>query len=151
MRISVIGTGYVGLVSGVCLSEKGHSVICVDVDQEKVDMINDAESPIYEKGLNDLLFCVAGNGLKAQTDLTDAVHDTEVSLISVGTPFNGEEIDLTYIKTVARQIGEALKTKKAYHLVVVKSTVVPGTTDEVVLPILERLRARRQGWILGWE
>jgi UDPglucose 6-dehydrogenase/GDP-mannose 6-dehydrogenase len=108
MKISVIGTGYVGLVSGVCLAAKGHEVICVDRDREKVSNINKAIPPIYEKGLEELLKRYIGKTLLATDDLHKAVLDTELSLIAVGTPFDGENIDLSYIEEVSRQIGEAI-------------------------------------------
>lgn len=149
MRVSIIGTGYVGLVSGVCFAEKGHEVICVDVDQSKVDQINQGVSPFYEPGLNELLERNIHSGLKATTDFRQAILDTELSLIAVGTPFDGKEVDLTYVKQVAQQIGEALKDKSTYHLVVVKSTVVPGTTDQVVLPILEAASGKKAGVDFG--
>jgi UDPglucose 6-dehydrogenase/GDP-mannose 6-dehydrogenase len=149
MKISVVGTGYVGLVSGVCLAEKGHQVTCVDIDSSKVDKINQGLPPIYEDGLEELLKKNITKTLKATTDLRQAVLDTELSLIAVGTPFDGQEIDLKYVKAVARQIGEVLKDKPAYHVVVVKSTVVPGTTDEVVLPILEEASGKRAGADFG--
>src|SRR4030065_2987744 len=149
MKISVIGTGYVGLVSGVCLAEKGHRVICVDQDRDKVDKINKGISPIYEKGLVELLRKNINHTMSATTDLRSAVLETDLSMIAVGTPFKGEEIDLTYIKEVSRQIGTALKDKTTYHLVVVKSTVVPGTTDEVVLPILEEASGKKAGVTFG--
>ena len=149
MKISVIGTGYVGLVSGVCLAAKGHQVICVDIDQEKVEQINQGIPPIYEDGLETLLQENIGSRLKATTDLRQAVLDTDLSLIAVGTPFDGEEIDLRYIKQVAQQIGTILQTKQQYHVIVVKSTVVPGTTDEVVLPILEETSGKKAGVDFG--
>ena len=149
MKISVIGTGYVGLVSGVCLAEKGHRVICVDQDRDKVDKINKGISPIYEKGLVELLRKNINHTMSATTDLRSAVLETDLSMIAVGTPFKGEEIDLTYIKEVSRKIGAALKDKTTYHLVVVKSTVVPGTTDEVVLPILEEASGKKAGIAFG--
>jgi len=149
MKISVIGTGYVGLVSGVCLAEKGHSVICVDQDKDKVEKINSGISPIYENGLVELLRKNINHAMKATTDLRSAVLETDLSMIAVGTPFKGEEIDLSYIKEVSRQIGAALKDKTTYHLVVVKSTVVPGTTDEVVLPILEESSGKKAGIAFG--
>ena len=145
MKISVMGTGYVGLVSGVCLAAKGHDVICVDIDKEKVANINKAIPPIYEKGLEDLLKQYVGKTLVATDDLHKAVLDTDLSLIAVGTPFDGEHIDLTYIEEVSRQIGEAIKEKDSYHVVVVKSTVVPGTSDETVLPILESSSGKKAG------
>lgn len=149
MKISIIGAGYVGLVSGVCLAAKGHEVICVDVDQEKVRNINKAIPPIHENGLEDLLRKFIGRELVATCNLHDAVLNTDLSLIAVGTPFDGEFIDLTYVKEVSRQIGETIKDKKKYHVVVVKSTVVPGTTDEVVLPILEATSGKKAGSDFG--
>jgi UDPglucose 6-dehydrogenase/GDP-mannose 6-dehydrogenase len=149
MKISIIGTGYVGLVSGVCLAEKGHQVICVDVDQDKVNLINQGTSPIYEKGLEDLLRKNIDNNLRATTDFYKAVIETDVSLIAVGTPFDGTEIDLSFIERVSRHIGGVLKDKGSYHVVVVKSTVVPGTTDEFVLPILEESSGKTAGIDFG--
>jgi UDPglucose 6-dehydrogenase/GDP-mannose 6-dehydrogenase len=149
MKVSVIGTGYVGIVTGACFAEKGHSVICVDVDQAKVDLINNGTAPIHERGLADLLKKHAGDRLRATTDLTSAVHETDLSLIAVGTPFDGKGIDLTFIKNVARELGTALRKKPGYHVVVVKSTVVPGTTDEVVLPILEDASGKKAGVDFG--
>ena len=149
MKVSVMGTGYVGLVSGVCLAEKGHDVVCVDIDETKVEKINNGIPPIYEIGLEDLLKKNVGSRLNATTDLHSAVINSDLSLIAVGTPFDGELIDLTYIKTVSRQIGEALRDKDGYHVVVVKSTVVPRTTDDVVLPILESASGKKAGVDFG--
>jgi UDPglucose 6-dehydrogenase/GDP-mannose 6-dehydrogenase len=145
MKISIIGSGYVGLVTGVCLAERGHSIICVDTDKEKVININQGVPPIYEQGLEGLLKKNVHTNLRASDDLRQAVMDTEVSLITVGTPFDGEKIDLSQIKDVSRQIGEALRDKNSYHLVIVKSTVVPGTTDDVVVPILEKTARKKAG------
>ncbi|MEA5451384.1 UDP-glucose/GDP-mannose dehydrogenase family protein [Leptolyngbya sp. CCNP1308] len=149
MKVSVVGTGYVGLVSGTCLAEKGHEVVCVDIDQAKVDQINQGIPPIYEAGLEDMLKANVGTRLRATTDLRTAVMESQISLIAVGTPFRGDEIDLRFIETVARQIGEVLKDKADYHVVVVKSTVVPGTTDEVVLSILEEASGKKAGADFG--
>jgi len=149
MKVSVVGTGYVGLVSGTCLAEKGHNVVCVDIDQAKVDQINQGIPPIYEAGLEDMLKANVGTRLRATTDLRTAVMESQISLIAVGTPFRGDEIDLRFIETVARQIGEVLKDKADYHVVVVKSTVVPGTTDEVVLSILEETSGKTAGADFG--
>lgn len=149
MKVSVVGTGYVGLVSGTCLAEKGHDVVCVDIDQAKVDQINQGIPPIYEAGLEEILKANVGDRLRATTDLRTAVLESDISLIAVGTPFRGDEIDLTFIKTVARQIGDVLKDKAGYHVVVVKSTVVPGTTDEVVLSILEEASGKKAGADFG--
>ncbi len=149
MKISVVGTGYVGLVSGACFAAVGHEVVCVDVDAQKVERINRGETPIYEDGLEAMLRRHIGTRLRATTDLSAAVHESEMTFIAVGTPFDGEHIDLTYIRQAAKEIGEALRDKIAYHVVVVKSTVVPGTTDDVVLPILEQRSGKRAGADFG--
>jgi UDPglucose 6-dehydrogenase len=150
MKLSIIGTGYVGLVTGVCLAEKGHSVVCVDLDESKVNQINAGKTPIYEPGLPELLERqVAGGRLRATTNLEQAVRESSLTLIAVGTPFNRDQIDLTYVRTCAAQIGAALRKKKTYHVVVVKSTVVPGTTDDVVKPILEKESGKRAGRDFG--
>jgi UDPglucose 6-dehydrogenase len=149
MRVSVIGTGYVGLVSGVCLAEKGHQVECVDVDAGKIERINGGIPPIFEEGLEELLRKHIGATLHGSTNLRDAVLASDLSLIAVGTPFDGSNIDLRYIREVARQIGVTLREKDGYHVIVVKSTVVPGTTDQVVLPILEEASGKRAGVDFG--
>lgn len=149
MKIAILGTGYVGLVSGACFAEIGHDVVCVDVDKEKVDRINRGETPIYENGLEDLLRKHVGKRLKATLDLTAAVQGADATFIAVGTPFDGERIDLTYVRTVASQIGAALRGVDKYHVVIVKSTVVPGTTDDVVLPLLEQASGKRAGADFG--
>ena len=149
MKVSIIGTGYVGLVTGACFAEVGHDVVCVDVDRGKVDRINRGDTPIYEVGLEDLLRRHVGKRLRATTDLRAAILASEVTFIAVGTPFDGEHIDLTYIRQAARDIGAALRDKREYHVVVVKSTVVPGTTDDVVRPVLEEASAKRAGVDFG--
>lgn len=149
MKISIIGTGYVGLVSGVCLSEKGHDIICVDIDADKVEKINAGQAPIYEDGLSELLQRNIGKRLTATTDLAAAIAETTLTMIAVGTPFDGSAIDLRFIEEVSRAIGAALKDKNDFHAVVVKSTVVPGTTDDVVLPILERESGKQIGKDIG--
>jgi len=148
-RLSVLGVGYVGLVTGVCFADKGHQVSCIDVDGEKVDAINRGVSPIFERGLDELLQRNIGKGLRATLDARQAILDSDMTFIAVGTPFDGENIDLTYIKESARVIGEALREKNGYHVVVVKSTVVPGTTDRVVRPILEQASGKKAGVDFG--
>ena len=147
MRIAVIGGGYVGLVSGACLAEKGHDVLIVERDLEKVDLINDGKSPIHEAGLDAMLQAQVGTRLQATSELQAAISLSELTIIAVGTPFNGSTIDLTQIEQAAEDIGKALKRKRNYHVVVVKSTVVPGTTDDVVGPLIEQY----SGKILGAE
>ena len=148
-RVSVIGTGYVGLVTAVCLAEQGLQVVCVDVDEERVAMVRRGEPPFLEPGLPQLLERHIGRGLDATTDLQAAVLATDLTLITVGTPLADGAIDLGYVRTAAGGVGRALRTKRGRHVVAMKSTVVPGTTDDVVLPILEAESGRRAGIDLG--
>lgn len=149
MRVAVVGAGYVGLVSGVCLAEHGHEVTCVDIDPAKVARINGGKSPIHEEGLDALLTRHAGRSFRATTSLADAVRNADLTLIAVGTPFDGTRIDLTAVKTASRQIGEALRGSTGYHVVVVKSTVVPGTTETVVGPAVEAGSGKTAGRDFG--
>jgi len=149
MRLSVIGTGYVGLVSGVCLAELGHDVVCVDIDADKVERINGGECPIHEDGLAELMTGVLGTRFRATTDLATAVTSTDMTLVAVGTPFGEERIDLGQIEAAARSVGEAMAAKDGYHVVAVKSTVMPGTTEDAVLPILEESSGKVAGSDFG--
>jgi len=151
MKIAIAGTGYVGLSTGVGFAIKGNNVICMDVDSKKVDEINSGIAPIYEPGLEDALKDVLSKGrLRATTDIKEAVHNTEISFISVGTPSKEDgSIDLKFIKSVAKDIGKALKDKEKYHVIVVKSTVVPGTTENIVLPLIEEHSGKKAGKDFG--
>jgi UDPglucose 6-dehydrogenase len=146
MRVTIIGTGYVGLTTGVCLADLGHQVVCVDVLADRVAAINRGESPFYEPELDGLLSKGLGAGnLRATTELTPAVTASEVTLIAVGTPQTNDQIDLSYVREAARQVGAALRQSNAYHVVAVKSTVVPGTTDGLVRSELEAASGRAAG------
>jgi GDP-mannose 6-dehydrogenase len=147
MRVSVFGLGYVGSVSAASFASDGHDVVGVDVNPEKVRTVNEGRSPIVEPGLDELLRNgVEQKRLRATTSTAEAVHATDVSLICVGTPSrkNGS-LDLTYLTRVSEQIGEVLRDKKDYHLVVVRSTVLPGTTHGQVIPALERTSGKKYG------
>jgi len=145
MRVSIIGAGYVGLVTAACLAEKGHTVVCVDKDESKIRKISKGISPIFETGLDRLVQKNIGTNLSVTSDLHSSVINSEVTFIAVGTPFNGRRIDLRFIKEVSLQISKALRHKRTYHLVVVKSTVVPGITDDFVTPILEKGSGKKAG------
>ena len=150
MKVVMIGSGYVGLVSGVCFAEIGHNVICVDIDQKKIETINKGKSHIYEEGLDDLLQRNVTKGhLTATTKLKEAIIDADITMITVSTPFNGDFIDLTNIKQAASDIGDVLEFAPDYHIVCVKSTVVPGTTENVVGKIIEERSSRRIGENIG--
>ncbi|MCU1385743.1 MAG: GDP-mannose dehydrogenase [Acidobacteria bacterium] len=147
MRVSVFGLGYVGCVSAASFAGDGHDVVGVDVNADKVASINAGCSPIVEPGLEDLLGDCASQGrLRATTDTADAIRSTDVSLLCVGTPSrkNGS-LDLQYLERVSEEVGRALRDKQDYHVVVVRSTVLPGTTHSVVIPALERESGKKYG------
>ncbi|AIU69550.1 UDP-glucose 6-dehydrogenase [Thermococcus eurythermalis] len=137
MRVSIVGSGYVGLVTGMGFIKLGNDVVFIDIDDEKIKMINQATPPIYEEGLEELMKEFKGK-YYATKDYHEAILNSDITFICVGTP-SGEDgsIDLTYVKKAAEEIGKALREKEGYHVVVVKSTVLPGTTEEVVKPIIE--------------
>ena len=151
MRVSVLGLGYVGAVCTGCLAQRGHTVIGVDVSQVKIDLINEGKSPIVETGLEELLSAGVENGLvKGTTDFYQAVRDTDMSMICVGTPSKSNgDLDLDYIKAVCRDLARAIKDKNDYHLVVVRSTVLPGTVKGLVMPILEEVSGLKAGKDFG--
>ncbi|MCP1716292.1 UDPglucose 6-dehydrogenase [Methanocalculus alkaliphilus] len=137
MKISILGTGYVGAVTGACFAELGNDVVFVDIDPAKLDMIRTGRSPIFEPGLDELL---AKNlhRISATTDTALAIRETEATFICVGTPSNPDgSIDLQYIAAASEAIGEVLREKESWHTVVMKSTVVSGTTTGIVRRRLE--------------
>jgi GDP-mannose 6-dehydrogenase len=150
-RISIFGLGYVGAVSLACLARDGHRVIGVDIDPVKLGLIRARKSPILEEGIQELMRDVVDSGRVTVTDDSlQAVHDTEVSFICVGTPSaaNGSQ-DLTAILRLAEQIGAAIKTKRDFHTIVVRSTVQPGTLEEKLEPILESASGKKSGVDFG--
>ena len=145
-RICVVGAGYVGLVSGACLAGIGHRVICVDRDESRVATVNAGASPLHEAGLTDLLQRVRRAGrLTAGTDLAGAIAASDIAIIAVGTPGDGDRIDLRQVEGAAREIGAAIANRIDRFTVVVKSTVVPGTTDTVVRQALEAASGKKAG------
>lgn len=151
MRISVFGLGYVGCVTATCLASNGHSVIGVDVNPQKVRLIESGQSPISEPGLDELLGEVVKSGrLRATLDADMAVQATDVSLICVGTPSNHNGcVNLQFIERVCSEIGKSLGSKQGYHVVVVRSTVLPGTVLNSLIPILEHHSCRLAGSDFG--
>src|SRR5512146_2829312 len=150
MKISIMGLGYVGAVSAGCLAKEGHEVIGVDPQQAKVDLINAGKTPIIEKDIGEIIErAVAEGRLRATTDVLGAVRHTDLSLICVGTPSLGNgHIDLKYVRRVCEQIGEALKDHPG-HTVVVRSTMLPGTMRNVVIPTLESSSGLKAGEDFG--
>jgi GDP-mannose 6-dehydrogenase len=147
MQVSIFGLGYVGCVSAASLAADEHEVIGVDVNPDKVAAINEGRSPIVEPGLDDTLAeAVRRKRLRATTSTEEAVAGSDISLVCVGTPShrNGS-LDLTYLERVCGQIGRALRDKASYHVVVIRSTVLPGTTHRIVIPALERESGKTYG------
>ncbi|HTE70373.1 MAG TPA: UDP-glucose/GDP-mannose dehydrogenase family protein [Actinomycetes bacterium] len=144
MRISVFGLGYVGAVSAACLAAEGHTVVGVDTNPVKVDLLNQGRAPVVEAGLAELIAdCVRDGRLRETTDCDEAVVGTDLGFVCVGTPSNSNgSLDLTYLRRVADDIGQALRRHQTPFVVVVRSTVLPGTTRQVILPDLERVAGR---------
>src|SRR5690242_17271241 len=137
--VSIFGLGYVGTVTAACLASRGHKVIGVDPNPLKVQRIRDGSAPIVEKGVQDMIGPAAQTGLISAThDASEAIRDSDISFISVGTPSqkNGK-LDLSHVRNVCADIGQALGAKQSFHWVVLRSTVLPGTTESVVIPALE--------------
>ena len=151
MRISIFGLGYVGAVSAACLAKEGHEIVGVDPNRSKVDLINQGKTPIIEKDIGELIAVTVGQGnLRATTEVDDAIATTEMSLICVGTPsqLNGS-LDLKYVRRVCEEIGASLKDKNDYHVVVARSTMLPGSMRLVVLPSLEQTSGKVAGKDFG--
>ncbi|MEO6445711.1 MAG: UDP-glucose/GDP-mannose dehydrogenase family protein [Gemmatimonadaceae bacterium] len=151
-RISIFGLGYVGCVSAACFAREGHEVVGVDVNPSKVDMINNGISTIVETGIGELVQEMRASGrLRATTDVGEAVGATDISLVCVGTPSkpNGA-LDLGYVERVCEEIGAALRDKSTRHTVIIRSTVLPGSTHVVAIPALERASGMKAGRDFGY-
>ncbi len=150
-RISVFGLGYVGTVCSACLAKEGHRIIAVDINTAKVDIVRSGRSPIVEKDLEQLIAEGVESGtLLATTDSREAVLNSDLSFICVGSPSNGNgSLDRSYIERVSRDIGLALRAKNRYHVVVVRSTVLPGTVGHTVIPTLEQTSHKKAGVDFG--
>ena len=151
MKISVFGLGYVGAVSAACLARDGHTVIGVDPNARKVDLINAAQAPIVEQGIGHLIAAaVERNSLQAVASCQHAVMATELSLLCVGTPSQANgSLDLHHVATVCQEIGAALRDKQVFHVVVVRSTMLPGSVRSVVIRTLEEWSGKTAGVDFG--
>ncbi|HKP48066.1 MAG TPA: UDP-glucose/GDP-mannose dehydrogenase family protein [Pyrinomonadaceae bacterium] len=151
MNISVFGIGYVGCVSAACFAKAGHNVIGVDLNATKVGIINSGKSPIVENGLEELIGqMVTAGRLRAVTCPCDAIRETEMSLVCVGTPSNSNgSLDLRHVKKVCEEIGAAMKAKADRHTVVIRSTMLPGTIETVVIPTLEEFSGKKSNQDFG--
>ncbi len=151
MQIGIFGLGYVGSVSAACMARNGYGIIGVDPDQTKIEMINQGASPIIEPGLRELLSDFVRKGrIRATADPVDAVRNSSVSFVCVGTPSrdNGS-LNLDYVKGVCEQIGKALAGKPEFHVVVARSTMLPGTVRSLVIPTLEQSSGKKAGVDFG--
>jgi len=151
LRISVFGLGYVGTVSAGCLANDEHEVVGVDPVQAKVDLINKGQSPIIEADIGEIIATTVKSGcLRAITDPAKAIRETDLSFVCVGTPSqpNGN-LDLRYIRRICEQIGQALRDKAERHTVVIRSTILPGTMKEIVIPVLEEFSEKKVGTEFG--
>ncbi|PSJ60287.1 nucleotide sugar dehydrogenase [Pseudaminobacter soli (ex Li et al. 2025)] len=151
MKVSVFGLGYVGTVCAACLADRGHEVIGCDVSEAKVDLINAGKSPIIEKDIGELVAAhVASGRLRATVSTEEAVMNSDLSLLCVGTPSRANgSLDLSAVQAVSRQIGASLAGKNSYHSVVIRSTVLPGTLSDIVVPSLEETSAKKLGEAFG--
>jgi GDP-mannose 6-dehydrogenase len=147
MEISIFGLGYVGSVSAACLADKGHNVIGVDIDQSKVDMINSGKALIIEPQLSEMTkSTVSRKKLRATIDTREAIFETDLSFICVGTPSQkNNSLDLQYVQRVCENIGSALKEKDGFHTVACRSTMLPGSMRNIVIPTLEKFSGKREG------
>lgn len=151
MKISIFGLGYVGAVSAGCFAQDGHEVIGVDPYQPKVDLINHGQSPVIEKDIGEIIaYAVKNKRLRATVDVSEAIDKSDISLICVGTPsqLNGS-LDLKYVRNVCEQIGASLKRKNRFHVVVARSTMLPGSMANVVIPTLEAASGKKAGKDFG--
>ena len=135
MKIVIIGAGYVGLVTGAGLAELGHTVICIDQDSDRISQLNRGEAPFFEPGLDGMLAAVKSNlSFMESSHLAEAMDSSEASFIAVGTPAGPNGVDLGYVEAAAADIGRNLERAAPYHVVVCKSTVVPGTVEGLIKP-----------------
>ncbi|WP_295403065.1 UDP-glucose/GDP-mannose dehydrogenase family protein [uncultured Thiocystis sp.] len=151
MKVSIFGLGYVGAVSAACLAKEGHEVVGVDPNRTKVRLIQQGVSPIIEEGVGDMIAdAIAKGTLTATESVQDAIAISDLSLICVGTPsqINGS-LDLRYVRHVCEQIGEALRDQDRFHVVVARSTMLPGSMRNVVIPVLEECSGKRAGVDFG--
>ena len=151
MKISIFGLGYVGAVSAGCLAKDGHVIIGVDPNKTKVDLINQGKTPVIEKEIGEIIStAVAENKLRATVDVDDAIHNTDISLICVGTPSKSNgNLDLGYVSSVCEQIGKSLREKNDFHIVVTRSTMLPGSMMHTVIPALENSSGKKAGVDFG--
>ena len=150
VRLSIFGLGYVGCVSAACFAARGHTVLGVDANPQKTDFIRDGRTPIVEEKIGELIADVVAAGRLKVSDPISAVHDSDITIVCVGTPSGaGGSLSTEYLESASAEIGEALKTKDDFHVVVYRSTMVPGTCENILIPILEKVSGKKAGKDFG--
>jgi GDP-mannose 6-dehydrogenase len=152
MKIAVIGLGYVGLVGAMCLASMGHEIVGVDIDERKINKLKNGELPIYEEGLEEYYKkAVEEEKVSFTTDIKDAIEKTDLCFVCVGTPsYKDGTVNLSYVKNAATEIGKALKEKDSFYTVCFRSTIPPGTSNSLIIPILERESGKKVGKNFGY-
>lgn len=145
MNISIFGLGYVGCVTAACLAKLGHRITGIDINKNKVDTINQGKSPLIEPKLEEYIKeAVESKKLKATADTDKAIQETDISFICVGTPSKEDgSLDLKYIENISTQIGKSLQKKTSHHIIVIRSTVLPGTTENTIIPLIEKYSGKK--------
>ena len=150
VRLSIFGLGYVGCVSAACFAARGHTVLGVDANPQKTEFIRDGRTPIVEETIGELIADQVAAGRLQVSDPANAVHNTDITIVCVGTPSGaGGSLSTEYLERASEEIGAALKTKDAFHVVVYRSTMVPGTCEGILIPILEKVSGKKAGVDFG--
>ena len=150
LRLSIFGLGYVGCVSAACLAARGHTVLGVDANPQKTEFIRDGRTPIVEEKIGELIADVVAAGRLLVSEPTEAVHNSDITIVCVGTPSGaGGSLSTQYLESASQEIGQALATKDDWHVVVYRSTMIPGTVESVLIPILERTSGKKVGVDFG--
>tara|TARA_A100001015_G_C15010652_1_gene722921 strand:- start:1048 stop:2379 length:1332 start_codon:yes stop_codon:yes gene_type:complete len=149
MKISIIGMGYVGLITGLGFCNYGHKVICLEKNKKKINDLNNNKDIIYEPGLKKILKKHLNKNFFASQDFKEIILNTDVTFIAVGTPFENGKFSIKYLKSAAKEIGLSIKNKKKYHVIVIKSTILPGTTDTIIKKQIEKYSGKKAGKNFG--
>ena len=149
MKISIIGMGYVGLITGLGFCNYGHKVICLEKNKKKINDLNNNKDIIYEPGLKKILKKHLNKNFFVSQDFEEVILNTDVTFIAVGTPFSNGKFSTRYLESAAKEIGLSIKNKKKYHVIVIKSTILPGTTDTIIKKQIEKYSGKKAGKNFG--
>ena len=149
MKISIIGMGYVGLITGLGFCNYGHKVICLEKNKKKINDLNNNKNIIYEPGLQKILKKHLNKNFFASQNFMEVILNTDITFVAVGTPFENGKFSTRYLESAAKEIGLSIKNKKKYHVIVIKSTVLPGTTDTIIKKQIEKYSGKKAGKNFG--